>query len=65
MWLTCGGESPADVEHLGPVRYYPDIQGFPGYYYPYEHTDGYLSPLVAVRFLRPSCKYVSVFVYSL
>ncbi|RLU18376.1 hypothetical protein DMN91_008733 [Ooceraea biroi] len=28
--------------------------GFPGFYYPYENIPGYLSPVVAVHFLRPT-----------
>lgn len=56
--MSCQGENPADVEYLGPVTYYPKgIQGFPGYYFPYLNSEGYLSPLVAVRFERPICKY--------
>ncbi|GJQ69822.1 hypothetical protein Trydic_g22374 [Trypoxylus dichotomus] len=53
VWVTCEGETPADVEYLGPVKYYPDIQGFPGYYFPYVNSEGYLSPLVAVHFVQP------------
>lgn len=53
IWISCEGENPADIEYLGPISYYPKVQGFPGYYYPYENSEGYLSPLVAVQFLRP------------
>lgn len=56
VWISCEGENPADVEYLGPIAYYPKIQGFPGYYYPYLNSEGYLSPLIAVQFLRPTCK---------
>ncbi|XP_057339363.1 sodium/potassium-transporting ATPase subunit beta-2-like [Microplitis mediator] len=52
IWVSCQGENPADEENIGPVKYIPQ-QGFPGYYYPYENTEGYLSPLVAVHFERP------------
>uniref|UniRef100_A0A6M2DEM3 Putative sodium/potassium-transporting atpase subunit beta-2 isoform x2 n=1 Tax=Xenopsylla cheopis TaxID=163159 RepID=A0A6M2DEM3_XENCH len=52
VWVSCEGENPADVEHIGSVKYYPR-RGFPGYYYPYENNEGYLSPLVAVHFERP------------
>nr|CAI5856614.1 unnamed protein product [Callosobruchus analis] len=52
VWITCEGENPADIEYLGPITYYPS-QGFPGYYYPYLNREGYLSPLVAVKFERP------------
>ncbi|XP_015608284.1 sodium/potassium-transporting ATPase subunit beta-2 [Cephus cinctus] len=53
VWVSCSGEDPADNEIIGELDYYPKNQGFPGYYYPYENTPGYLSPLVAVHFLRP------------
>lgn len=52
VWVSCEGENPADVENIGPIEYYPQ-QGFPGYYFPYENSEGYLSPLVAVHFKRP------------
>lgn len=53
IWVSCEGENPADQEYLGPMRYFPKVQGFPGYYYPYENSEGYLSPLVAIQFTRP------------
>lgn len=56
IWVSCEGENPADLENVGPIKYYPR-QGFPGYYYPYENSEGYLSPLVAVHFERPVRKY--------
>jgi len=52
IWVSCEGENPADLENIGPIKYYPR-RGFPGYYYPYENSEGYLSPLVAVHFERP------------
>lgn len=52
IWVSCEGENPADIENIGPVQYYP-TQGFPGFFYPYENSEGYLSPLVAVHFERP------------
>lgn len=52
IWVSCEGENPADIENVGNIRYYP-TQGFPGYFYPYENSEGYLSPLVAVQFERP------------
>ncbi|KAF4522549.1 hypothetical protein B566_EDAN012840 [Ephemera danica] len=51
IWLSCAGETEADREHLGPLQYIPE-RGFPGYFYPYLNTKGYLSPLVAVHFQR-------------
>ncbi|XP_075212360.1 sodium/potassium-transporting ATPase subunit beta-2-like [Lycorma delicatula] len=52
IWVDCYGEAPADKEHIGEIKYYPQ-RGFPGYFYPYINTEGYLSPLVAVQLLRP------------
>lgn len=51
IWISCQGEHPVDQEILGPVKYIK--YGFPGYFYPYVNTPGYLSPLVAVKFDRP------------
>lgn len=55
VWISCEGENPADVENIGPIEYYPR-QGFPGYYFPYENSEGYLSPLVAIHFTKPTRK---------
>ncbi|XP_046734621.1 sodium/potassium-transporting ATPase subunit beta-2-like [Diprion similis] len=52
VWVSCEGESPADVENIGPIQYIPQ-RGFPGYYFPFTNTPGYLSPLVAVLFEGP------------
>ncbi|XP_026680191.1 sodium/potassium-transporting ATPase subunit beta-2-like [Diaphorina citri] len=52
VWVSCDGESPADREHIGPVEIYPQ-HGTPGYYYPYENKEGYLSPVLAVHFKNP------------
>ncbi|PNF41567.1 hypothetical protein B7P43_G12109 [Cryptotermes secundus] len=52
VWLSCDGESPTDVENLGPIQYLPR-QGFPGYYFPYNNTENYVSPIVPVRFVKP------------
>ncbi|KYN37501.1 Sodium/potassium-transporting ATPase subunit beta-2 [Trachymyrmex septentrionalis] len=52
IWVSCEGENPADQENIGPINYLPR-RGFPGYFYPYENSEGYLSPLVAVHFVRP------------
>jgi sodium/potassium-transporting ATPase subunit beta len=56
IWVTCYGENGADREILGDIEYFP-TQGFPSYFYPYENTKGYLSPLVAVKFTRPKRKF--------
>uniref|UniRef100_A0A2A4JHJ4 Sodium/potassium-transporting ATPase subunit beta-2 n=1 Tax=Heliothis virescens TaxID=7102 RepID=A0A2A4JHJ4_HELVI len=52
VWVSCHGETPADKENIGPIRYLP-FPGFPGYFYPYENAEGYLSPLVAIHLQRP------------
>ncbi|XP_050092403.1 sodium/potassium-transporting ATPase subunit beta-2-like [Anopheles aquasalis] len=53
VWVSCEVASEDDRNNIGPIQFYPR-RGFPGYYYPFENTDGYLSPLVAVRFERPA-----------
>lgn len=52
VWVTCDGEAPADREHIGPVKIYPQ-NGFPWFYYPYENRPGYVSPILAVHFENP------------
>ncbi|KYQ53875.1 Sodium/potassium-transporting ATPase subunit beta-2 [Trachymyrmex zeteki] len=52
VWVSCAGENPADVENMGAIQYIPR-RGFPGYYFPFKNTPGYLSPLVAVFFEKP------------
>ncbi|XP_076674415.1 sodium/potassium-transporting ATPase subunit beta-2-like [Andrena cerasifolii] len=52
VWVSCAGENPADVENMGAIQYIPR-RGFPGFYFPFTNTPGYLSPLVAVFFERP------------
>lgn len=54
VWVSCAGENPADVENMGAIQYIPH-RGFPGYYFPFTNTPGYLSPLVAVFFEKPKC----------
>jgi hypothetical protein len=56
VWVSCRGENGADQEILNDIEYYP-TRGFPHYFYPYVNTKGYLSPLVAVKFVRPLRKY--------
>lgn len=53
VWVSCEGENPSDVENVGPIKYIPTHRGFPGYFFPYDNTEGYLSPLLAVHFERP------------
>ncbi|CAH2236242.1 jg1265 [Pararge aegeria aegeria] len=52
VWVSCMGERPADVDALGPLKYWP-YPGLPEVYFPYDNTPGYLSPLVAVQLLKP------------
>lgn len=53
IWISCEGENPADIENMGAIQYHPTA-GFPGYYFPYKNSPGYLSPLVAVYFEKPA-----------
>ncbi|XP_046735932.1 sodium/potassium-transporting ATPase subunit beta-2-like isoform X2 [Diprion similis] len=53
VWVSCQGQNPADREMIGDIKYYPIHHGFPGYYFPFTNTPGYLSPLVAVQFISP------------
>lgn len=52
VWVSCEGENPADIENVGKIEYIPR-RGFPGFFYPFENSEGYLSPLVAINFVRP------------
>uniref|UniRef100_U5EVF5 Putative sodium/potassium-transporting atpase subunit beta-2-like protein n=1 Tax=Corethrella appendiculata TaxID=1370023 RepID=U5EVF5_9DIPT len=52
VWVSCSGENPADNENVGAIQYIPR-RGFPGYFFPFKNTEGYLPPLVAVYFERP------------
>uniref|UniRef100_A0A336M073 CSON009503 protein n=1 Tax=Culicoides sonorensis TaxID=179676 RepID=A0A336M073_CULSO len=53
IWVSCDGEGPLDRENIGPVKYYPR-PGFPGYFFPAHKAQGYLSPIVAVHFEKPT-----------
>ncbi|KAJ1524229.1 hypothetical protein ONE63_010747 [Megalurothrips usitatus] len=53
IWVSCEGENPADIENVGPIEFFPE-RGIPGFYFPYENQDGYLSPVVAIHFVRPN-----------
>lgn len=64
VWVSCSGENPADVENMGAIQYLPR-RGFPGYYFPFKNTQGYLSPLVAVFFEKPKCMYTLYFVFNI
>jgi len=52
IWVSCNGDTSADVEFVGPIEYYP-TRGFPTYYFPFTNVEGYQSPIVAVHFTRP------------
>ncbi|XP_066968395.1 sodium/potassium-transporting ATPase subunit beta-like [Macrobrachium rosenbergii] len=49
IWVSCEGENPSDEEYAGARKYSP-WRGFPSYYFPFNNTPGYLSPIVAVEF---------------
>ncbi|XP_058446793.1 sodium/potassium-transporting ATPase subunit beta-2-like [Malaya genurostris] len=55
VWISCKGLNNDDSEALGPLEYFPS-RGFPSYYYPYMNKVGYLNPLIAVHFARPTVK---------
>ncbi|XP_051172799.1 sodium/potassium-transporting ATPase subunit beta-1-like [Leptopilina boulardi] len=51
IWLSCEPLNQMVNNTFNEIiDYYPKIQGFPGYFYPYENQPGYLSPLIAVQF---------------
>lgn len=52
IWVSCDGQSPHDRENQGELQYIPQ-PGFPYYFYPYLNTKDYMSPLVAVQFVKP------------
>jgi len=54
VWIDCHGEQPADIEAMGPIKYYPADAGFDSSYFPYKNQKGYLSPLIAVQFEKPA-----------
>lgn len=62
VWVSCQGETPADKENIGPVKYLP-FAGFPGYFYPYENAEGYLSPLVALHLEKPRSKHYFIITF--
>lgn len=58
IWITCEGKNKTDIDNIGPIQYIPQ-QGFPSYYYPYTNQKGYLEPIIAVKFERPKCKWLT------
>lgn len=55
VWISCNGVDDVDKENIKGFRYWP--HGFPAYFYPYQNTPNYLSPLVAVEVLDVTRKY--------
>ncbi|ETN66759.1 sodium/potassium-dependent atpase beta-2 subunit [Anopheles darlingi] len=55
VWVSCQELGSAANKTELEVQYSPS-RGFPSYYYPYLNQHGYLSPLVAVQFVRPPTK---------
>ncbi|KAJ0181545.1 hypothetical protein K1T71_002267 [Dendrolimus kikuchii] len=51
VWVSCSGERPADREAIDTLKYWP-YPGLDETFYPYDNTPGYLSPLVAVQFVK-------------
>lgn len=51
VFVSCAGQFPKDKDVIGRIIVEP--RGFPYYFYPYENTIGYLSPLVSVQFIEP------------
>ncbi|XP_001813251.2 sodium/potassium-transporting ATPase subunit beta-2-like [Tribolium castaneum] len=52
IWVSCDGDTAADKEHIGALRYLP-FNGFPSQYFPYNGDKEYLDPLVALHFEQP------------
>lgn len=50
--VTCEGENPIDQENIGPLKYWPEEQGFLRDFYPYRNQEGYKAPLVMVKFAK-------------
>ncbi|KAK2182302.1 hypothetical protein NP493_360g01017 [Ridgeia piscesae] len=51
--ITCEGTYDSDKELVGPVEIYPKT-GFPAHFFPYLNQEGYVSPLVFIRFTKPA-----------
>lgn len=51
--VSCHGENPIDQENIGELEYFPP-KGFPIHFYPYLNQEGYRSPLVMVKFVKPT-----------
>jgi sodium/potassium-transporting ATPase subunit beta len=53
--VSCEGQTPAIAELIGPIQYLP-LPGFPAYYFPYDNSEHFMSPLVALSFEKPQSK---------
>lgn len=51
IYVTCQGEHPTDMEHIGPLALMPLT--IPMYYFPFRDQKQYLSPFIMVQFLNP------------
>ena len=59
IWVSCQGANSDHHKNMGQIDYIPK-RGFPGYYYPFVNTPGYLSPLVAIKFKDPKRKIIII-----
>ncbi len=59
VWVSCKVLKPSDHNAIEAIEYLS--RGFPGYFYPFSNKKGYVSPLAAVRFVRPKCEFVCLF----
>nr|XP_022909622.1 sodium/potassium-transporting ATPase subunit beta-1-like [Onthophagus taurus] len=57
IMVTCKAIHHYDAEHLGPIKYYP-TNGFHEYFFPYDGSDLYLPPAIAVQFPEMKTGYV-------
>jgi len=53
LQLTCEGEHAADKDNIGPFDYYPK-DGVDMTFFPFMGQPGYMSPLVFVKFQKPT-----------
>jgi len=54
VWVDCHGENAGDKDMMGPIKYFPPTRGFPSTYFPYLNQVGYQSPLIAIKFMKPT-----------
>lgn len=54
VWVNCKGENAGDDDMMGPITYFPKERGFPSKYFPYKNQVGYQSPLMAIKFEKPT-----------